>query len=197
MNVVRGRTEALRDLVPSEAAVHLEEILRSANALLSLSEGARRFHEAFHTDDEHLGRVDLVPEVEGAIEGFRTRFPDVTFETDLPASAPVRAHDAIRICIEELIENAVVHNDSESPTVSVSVTVEDGTVEVAVGDDGPGIPATERTTIDGELESALDHASGLGLWLVSWIVTSSGGEVSCGPNDPRGTVVSVRLRSAG
>jgi PAS domain S-box-containing protein len=195
MNVVRGRTEALRESVPEDAAVHLDEILRSANALLSLSEGARRFHEAFHDDDARLGTVDLSAEVRGAVEGLRTRFPDATFETDLPSSAPARAHDAIRICIEELVENAVVHNDSESPTVSVSVTVEDGAVEVAIADDGPGLPASERKTIDGELESALDHASGLGLWLVSWIVTSSGGDVTCDPNDPRGTVVRFVLRS--
>ena len=42
-------------------------------------------------------------------------------------------------------------------------------------------------------EPNLDAANGLGLWLVNWIVTDSGGTVQYEANDPRGNVVVVTL----
>jgi signal transduction histidine kinase len=101
----------------------------------------------------------------------------------------------VRIAVEELVENAVVHSDDPDPTVRVSVSPGEACTDLVVADDGPGIPPTERRTIEGDVESALEHASGLGLWLVSWIVDSSGGEVDCEVSES-GTVVRVRLRNA-
>lgn len=51
-------------------------------------------------------------------------------------------------------------------------------IEVSVTDDGPGIPETEYSPIVNGGETALDHASSLGLWLVNWGVQSLGGEVA-------------------
>jgi PAS domain S-box-containing protein len=194
MNVVRGRAEALRGAVPEEGLDHVDEVVRSANALLSLSEGARRFHEAFHEADDR-GVLDLATEAGGAVESVAGQHPNATVETDLPDAAPVRAHRAVRIAVEELVENAVVHSDDPDPTVRVSVSPGEARTDLVVADDGPGIPPTERRTIEGDVESALEHASGLGLWLVSWIVDSSGGEVDCEVSES-GTVVRVRLRNA-
>jgi K+-sensing histidine kinase KdpD len=42
-------------------------------------------------------------------------------------------------------------------------------------------------------ETSLEHASGLGLWLVHWIVTESGGSVSFEEREPRGSVVELTL----
>jgi signal transduction histidine kinase len=45
-------------------------------------------------------------------------------------------------------------------------------------------------------ETALEHASGLGLWLVHWIVTESGGDLEIDTREPTGTVVRMWLPRA-
>lgn len=193
MNIVRGRAAALEPLVDEDSLEHVEEIQRAADALLSLSDGARRFHDAFHDEGGKVATVDLVPEVESAVDGLDARFPAAEIHTDLPDEAKVRAHEAVRIPVEELVENAVVHNDRERPSVEVRITERDDQVLLLVADDGPGIPEMERQTIEEGPESALEHASGLGLWLVSWIAESSGAVLECEDGDPRGTVVTIRF----
>jgi len=42
---------------------------------------------------------------------------------------------------------------------------------VRVGDNGSGIPEHERRTLAGADETPLRHGSGVGLWLVYWLVT--------------------------
>jgi len=45
-------------------------------------------------------------------------------------------------------------------------------------------------------ETALEHASGLGLWLVHWIVTESGGELEIHTREPTGTLITMWLPTA-
>jgi sensor histidine kinase regulating citrate/malate metabolism len=73
------------------------------------------------------------------------------------------------------------------------VTATDDEVVVRVADDGPGIPELERTAISAGLESPLQHATGLGLWLVQWTVTNSGGSMSIADREGGGAVVELRL----
>ena len=68
-------------------------------------------------------------------------------------------------------------------------------MEVRVADDGPGIPAAEVNVLERGYETPLEHGSGLGLWIVNWIVTESGGGISFDENDPRGSVVTLRFEA--
>ena len=62
-------------------------------------------------------------------------------------------------------------------------------------DDGPGLPEQERAVLAAGRETPLEPTSGLGLWLVYWIVTSLGGELVF-PEVETGTTVAVRLPRA-
>ncbi|MGM0399219.1 MAG: ATP-binding protein, partial [Halobacteriota archaeon] len=62
-----------------------------------------------------------------------------------------------------------------------------------VEDDGPGIPDHEKAVLREGEETPLAHGSGLGLWLVYWIVTMNGGRLEISDNEPRGTVVEIDL----
>ncbi|MUV90188.1 histidine kinase, partial [Halapricum sp. CBA1109] len=64
---------------------------------------------------------------------------------------------------------------------------------LTVADDGPGIPDRERAVLDSGTETQLEHGLGMGLWSINWAVTRVGGDLSVADNDPRGTVVTVRL----
>jgi signal transduction histidine kinase len=88
---------------------------------------------------------------------------------------PVEAVPKLDIAIENLVENAVEHNDATRPRVSVEVTNGDRPTLV-VSDNGPGIPEQEIAALEGERETSLEHGSGIGLWLVKWIVDRSNAE---------------------
>jgi signal transduction histidine kinase len=84
--------------------------------------------------------------------------------------------------------------DADEPDVCVDVSATDETVTVTVRDRGPGVPEHELAVIRDGDESALEHGSGLGLWLVQWGVTATGGEIDFDTSD--GTAVTVRLPRA-
>jgi len=66
---------------------------------------------------------------------------------------------------------------------------------LVVADDGPGIPPAERSVLTGE-ETPLEHASGLGLWYVNWIVTAGGGTFDITESKTGGTRIEIELRTA-
>ncbi|MFB6132899.1 MAG: sensor histidine kinase [Halanaeroarchaeum sp.] len=101
--------------------------------------------------------------------------------------------ESTRTAIAELLDNAVEHNDRPHPSVDVGMDVTDDSVAVMVADDGPGIPEHERAVLREGEETPLVHGSGLGLWLVYWIVTMNGGRLEIEDNEPRGTVVRLVL----
>lgn len=69
-------------------------------------------------------------------------------------------------------------------------------VRVVVADNGPGISDYERKVVTGDRETALEHGSGIGLWLSRWLVEHSGGTLDFGGNEPRGTVVTLSFARA-
>lgn len=110
----------------------------------------------------------------------------------------MHVHESVYAALEEVVRNAIVHNDRAEPTVEVTVDVDGppgtGEVAVSVADDGPGVPGAEQEVLTEGDETPLTHASGVGLWLVNWAVSKSGGRLSFEENDPRGSIVTVHLR---
>ncbi len=81
-----------------------------------------------------------------------------------------------------------------SVCVEITATVRDDSVVVRVSDDGPGIDDNERAVITAGEETPLQHGSGVGLWLVKWVVRNVGGTLSF-LDDP-GTTVEIELPAA-
>ncbi|PSQ58013.1 hypothetical protein BRD18_06790 [Halobacteriales archaeon SW_7_71_33] len=103
---------------------------------------------------------------------------DATAADDKPATVRVDAGGDLGLALAHLVENGVEHGGDE-PTVTVQVRREDGDVVVRVTDDGPGIPPYERAVVAGDREpTQLDHGSGLGLWIIRWVVEGYGGTVA-------------------
>jgi len=64
---------------------------------------------------------------------------------------------------------------------------------LTVDDDGPGIPDHEIETVESGRETALEHGSGLGLWVVAWGAAAIGADVDYAEREPRGTTVAVSI----
>jgi K+-sensing histidine kinase KdpD len=99
---------------------------------------------------------------------------------------------AIHLVFDNLIENAAEHNTAETPTVAVSVSRTESNVTVTISDNGPGIPRHELAVLTNEAETDLEHGSGLGLWIVNWVIDDSTVSVQY-DTDTDGTDVTVTL----
>ncbi len=199
LNVVQGNVTLLEDISTNEQATdHIDVIASTVETMIERSEKATRL--ADQAGLATYGSTDLTTEIAVLIEDKRQAHPDAVVTLDTPEEARVAAGPAVVTAIDELVTNAIVHNDSATPTVRVSVMTDGGIdgryVEIEVRDDGPGIPSHEMEPIRRGRETPLEHGSGVGLWLVTWIVREVDGDIEFHDADD-GTVVSVLLPSAG
>ncbi len=145
-------------------------------------------------EDTRRRECDAVELVERACSDIRATYSDVSLDVDLPESATVLATERLRAALVELIENAISHSD-DSVEITVSVTEIDDRVEITVTDTGPGIPESEQEMLEtGSEIDQLYHGSGLGLWLVYWLVRQSGGTLEFAENHPQGSIVTICLQ---
>ncbi|WP_380675204.1 histidine kinase N-terminal 7TM domain-containing protein [Salinigranum sp. GCM10025319] len=200
LNVVKGHAELLAE-DPTEAPESPAVIRRKAERLVDLATKVREAEQTLGRSERQVAEIDLAGLARDRVDDARRERPFAEFDLDVPPTpVHVRASDLLAVAVDNLLENAVVHADSLSPTVAVTVRGNVGpesAVELVVADDGPGIPPGERQVLVDGTETPLEHGSGIGLWVVNWIVSESMGEVSFGENDPTGSVVTIRLPAAG
>ncbi|GGM64621.1 signal transduction histidine kinase [Halarchaeum rubridurum] len=180
--------ERVRETDPETAAA-VEAV---ADDLSEMNENVHAVEEAFDTEPTE---VDVAETCRGVVADAREEY-GVEVSLDAPESASVRASEYLRNAVGELVENAAEHA-GDDPAVEIDVTREGRTVELTVADDGPGIPESERELVAGDREiTQLEHGSGLGLWLVRWIIEEYGGEVEFGESDLGGAAVTLSLPRA-
>lgn len=197
VNVIMGQAEFLMDQDEPDEAV-LEAIVEKAAELSEVGTKARQIQATMHRRESDLVDVDVVEVAEAVVETARETAPAATVTLDAPAAAMVEApgEDLLTTALENLVENSIDHHDRDSPTVAVAVETGGDDVRVMVRDDGPGVPSVELEALRHREQTQLDHGSGVGLWLVHWIVTALGGEFEVENRDTRGTVVTLHLPAA-
>ena len=193
--VIEGFATVLADNVSAENRHLLDRIRNASDALASTSEKVSNLEWIvggdFEQVDHHLETL-----LADSINAVRDAEPDATLEVDIRSDVRVAGIRDLDFAFRNLVENALEHgHDGTPPTVEVRVSDRsDEWVTVTVADDGPGIPGHEVSVIEQGRETALEHASGLGLWLVDQVIDQSGGDLRFDVED--GTRAHVRLRRA-
>lgn len=196
MNVIRGFTRLLRRSAnsPDDRAA-FDRILDSANEVINYSQKASRIQQIVGDETEQTV-IDVAGETHSIVGDLQEIYPDATITMTEIGETPVRANSLLHKAIEELIENAIVHNNSPTPTVEVSIEPGDEYVTLSVADNGPGIPITERKPLERGHETKLIHTSGLGLWQVYWTMVESDGKIRIDNRPAGGTIVSLSIPSS-
>ncbi|MFB6308140.1 MAG: ATP-binding protein [Haloarculaceae archaeon] len=197
LTAIRGHLELLRSSSAGENTDRsLSVIADQSDELEARVQDVRRLTwDARTTDDP--SQVDLVECIHRSVERARGEYPDaeITVGT-VPSSLPVWADEMLEHIMELLIENAVEHNDSATPTVELSAERRGTVARLAVADDGPGLPPDQQARLQsGSLEDVSDPSSGFGLDLVALLVESYDGRVDATVTD-EGTTVEVELQVA-
>ena len=198
MNVIRGTAVDIRERTTGESAAAAATIVSHADTLLSTSEKSRAITAVLSEEATHRP-IDVAATARQVAADLDDDYPAATVVVDAPTETLARATDEIQTAVTELTVNAVTHHDRESPRVEIRVAdrpAEDA-VTVTVADDGPGMPDLDREVlVSGRAIESLSHGSGLGLWLVYWIVHRSAGSITVIDRDPRGTSVTISLPRA-
>jgi PAS domain S-box-containing protein len=195
MTVVSGRAKLLEEHIEETGKEDLEAIQDSAKSATELTKMARDLSEIMLSTEEDVESVRLDQYLNPVIENVRSKFETavITTEGQIPRTH-VRGNDLLGAVFRNLMQNAVVHNDTEAPTVHISTAINEETLTVSIADNGPGIPDNRKETIFGKGEMGLDSpGTGIGLYLVQTLVDRYGGDVWVEDNDPTGSVFFVGL----
>ena len=196
-NVIQGRAELIADK-RTDRVEQARTIQERADNLVEMGEHARKVERMLRDGDGDLDVVNITPLVDSSCQQLTRKYPDADIDISLPETERVIAHPLTESALSIVIENAVEHNDKQTPHVDITSreVLYNGSmhVEVRIADNGPGIPETERSVLKRGYETDLEHMSGLGLWLVNWIVTTSNGTVRFEENDPDGSIVCLRFK---
>jgi PAS domain S-box-containing protein len=170
---------------------HIRTIQTHLDRIVELSEAARRAERL--ENETELIELDLAALLAERVEQFRDAHRSVEIRTTLPDSTAILGHELLPYALDNLIDNAIEHND-EPRVVEVSVTVKAGETTLRIADNGRGLPPIERDVLTAETETQLSHSSGVGLWLARWIVRNSEGTITVGEGPLGGTEITIRFQ---
>ncbi|MFP4529957.1 MAG: PAS domain S-box protein [Halodesulfurarchaeum sp.] len=191
VNIIKGNAEIARRGTEG-ADEPLETVIEESDRLSDLGEKAQKIERMMPGTESRTEELDVSLLVESKLLKLRNDYPHVEFSKDIPEDVYARVGARFDEAIENLLVNAIVHND-EDPAIHVEVREADESVSIRIADNGPGIPEDEIRPLEEGEETALHHTSGLGLWFVHWLVEQSDGQLEFEANEPTGTIVTLTV----
>jgi two-component system, NtrC family, nitrogen regulation sensor histidine kinase NtrY len=141
--------------------------------------------------------TDVRPLVEGVVTLYRDSHQGLALSSRHAADLPLCEVDPdhIKRAVLNLVDNAVeaVSATGGEVTVETLHVPEAGRVRIVVADTGPGVPLEDRDKLFLPHFSTKVTGMGLGLPIVSEIVSEHGGTVSVEDNEPRGSRFTIEL----
>ena len=198
VNVIDGFASVLEDeLEGTDHRAAVQAIRERSAALREISEQTTAIRDLIRGGDD--GQPLALSDLPTIIERCQNEFDDatITLEMDADTDRAIQNGAVFQMALEEAIENAVIHNEQETPTVEVTVTDTDAhETRIEIVDNGPPIPQSEWSVIKTGKETPLVHSQGLGLWVMYWAATALGGQVHHRERDPRGNIITFELPTA-
>jgi sensor histidine kinase regulating citrate/malate metabolism len=169
------------------------------------AEGAKQVIEQVSEDQRkavqfYLARIHD-PAIVGILVGKTHRAGELgiqlTVSEDSHVSGACPHREAVVTMLGNTIENAIEAHRARTPRsarpeIVVRLVEEEGALVVEVRDNGPGIPPDTRAHLFEQGTTTKGEGRGLGLAIVSRLVSAAGGAVSCDTGE-QGTVVRATL----
>jgi len=199
---IRGYAELYRmgaSREPEQVSRAMDRIESESTRMSGLVDDLFTLARVDEVREPERGRVALDTLMVDACEDARAASPGRRIELDVPEEVPVEgSSDQLRRVFANLLGNALVHTPEET-VIEASVRSEGGEAVARVRDHGPGLPeGEERAVFERFWRSSIsrgrqDGGAGLGLAIVSAIVSAHGGKVEAANAPDGGAVFTVRL----
>jgi len=196
INVIQGIASNITEYGAGDVEENARTIQSHASDLIQQADRERDVVDLL-TNPPERRVVDLGALVESAASDVANQYPSARIQIERFDDVEAFTIPAIGDVVVELLENAIEHNDTEEPNVSVAVIDEGGSVVIRLTDDGPGIPRSETEVLleDREIDQ-LHHTTGMGLLYASTVLRVSHGSIAIEDNEPRGSIVTITLGTA-
>jgi two-component system sensor histidine kinase KdpD len=178
------RAELVRSILAE--STRLADLVANLMFATRLESGAIELRREWTTIEEMVG---------AGIARFRNELALRPFSLHVPGDLPlVKVDNALMPqVVGNLVENALHYTSAGTP-IKIAAWAADRTIVVCIADEGPGIPAAQRSRVFQRfVRIASDDASrpspglGLGLTICEGIVRAHGGRIWIESNTPRGT----------
>ncbi|MEO1203632.1 MAG: ATP-binding protein, partial [Pseudomonadota bacterium] len=193
-NLAAFLQEDLGDGLPEQSARHLS-LMRSRIARLDLLLTGLLEYSRVGRTDQAVSVVELRPLIERSAE---LMVPE-SFSLDMLGDFPRVRTRAIPLeqIVRNLVDNSIKHHDRDEGHIVIRGELQGDLFELAVTDDGPGIPTKYHERVFGMFETlkARDEVegSGMGLAILKKRVETHGGSIALDsdPERGRGTTFTV------
>lgn len=197
---VQHLRRAYADRRPDYATVldtNVEQVLLEIDRLSEIARAFSRYGApALSTGPLEEVRVEQI--VHEALTLYRAGDPDVEYQESVQPGIPHALGRAgeLKEVLLNLLENARTALDGSGGTINVSARSTELGIELAVTDNGPGIPADFLQRVFEPHFSTRSSGTGLGLAIVRRLVESWGGSVTAESEVGVGTTIRIVLNRA-
>lgn len=189
LTIIQGYIDLLIDQI-EQPHTDSERLRQTLNRLITLAEKSGELRQiaqmAPHFDE--LSVTALLYENIAAVE---EEYPAATFTLSGPDEVQLLAFPSLETAVYELLENVAKHAGTD-PTCSITIESSADAVTIEIADNGSGLPEDEHRVLQGEPEKPLAHGSGVGLWIVWWIIDIHDGTIQTSVT-PSGTSITVMI----
>ena len=201
--VVRSSLDNLaQQSIAPEAKVYMEraqEGVQRLNTILTRMTEARQLEQALQSIEQET--FDLQQVVSGCVAGYRSAYPETTFNTRIPSTVIplLGAPDLIAQMLDKLIANAVDFHLPDS-TIDIALAASAEAAILTISNEGPQLPEAMSAQLFQSMVSVRPHQAGgephlgFGLHIARLIAEFHRGSVSAANRkDGAGVVVTVVL----
>lgn len=192
LSAIRGRSAEIAEQSDGQLRMHAETILELCDGLVDVTETARAV-ESIVDYDGGPQRLVLDDVVDQGVARARDDHPDASITVERHASPDVWAHPSLSEGLSHVIGSSIPDGEAADRSVTVVVDATAETATVAIRGPDASVPQADIDAIRAEEETALEHASGVGLWFTYLVVDRSAGELRF---DDETSAVTVRLKRA-
>jgi PAS domain S-box-containing protein len=205
LTTIKGYTQLLaqtvHDSAPDDRIVYLAAVLGEIDRMMGLiSELLDVSRIETNRLQIHTQPVEWVEFIERRVSAFRVQNPArrINFNS---LTTPTIVHvdpDRMRQVVDNLLSNAIKYSPDGSE-VSLTVTLDGGSIETSVSDRGIGIPRDEIGQLFERFHRARNVSSryygglGLGLYIAKAIVEAHGGAINVESEEGKGARFTIRL----